>query len=129
MAADYAAYSILLVQVAVARYLGVRPSDVRARHRLREDLGLDAFDVALVAIALGDPRPTHARWLRTSDRPSSSERDRDGRIERAARLQDRALAELAAQRSLPPVVEQVVDAERPAHAAALRLATEHEIPQ
>jgi acyl carrier protein len=49
-----AAYSILLVQVAIARYLGIRPSEVRARHRLRDDLGLDAFDVALVAVAIGD---------------------------------------------------------------------------
>jgi acyl carrier protein len=49
-----APYAVLLVQLAIARYLRVAPGEVRARHRLQDDLGLDAFDVALVAVGLSD---------------------------------------------------------------------------
>ena len=50
----HTAVARLVVQLVVGRYLGISPVDVRLRHRLAADFGLDAFDIALVAVALGD---------------------------------------------------------------------------
>ncbi len=49
---SHAAYALLVTQIGFARYLTLRAGDIRARDRLREDLGLDAFDVALIAVDL-----------------------------------------------------------------------------
>jgi acyl carrier protein len=54
MKKDYPAYALLFVQITLGRYLAIPASEVRPRQRLAEDLGLDAFDVALVALAIGD---------------------------------------------------------------------------
>lgn len=51
---DRSPYALLLVQIAIGQYLAVPPGVVRARQRLDRDLGLDPFDVALIATALGD---------------------------------------------------------------------------
>lgn len=42
----------IVVRDALARHLHVSRDDVRSSHRLREDLGLDAFDLSMIALRL-----------------------------------------------------------------------------
>lgn len=42
----------ILVREALARQLGLAPEEIRTSRRLREDLGLDALDLSMVALRL-----------------------------------------------------------------------------
>jgi acyl carrier protein len=42
----------IVVRDALARHLHLSRDDVRSTHRLREDLGLDALDLSMIALRL-----------------------------------------------------------------------------
>ena len=52
MFTDRSPYALLVVQVAVARFVGVNPGAICGRHRFEADLRLDSLDVALVALTI-----------------------------------------------------------------------------